>query len=126
MRRLLALLTAASFCFVGIQAMGGELPGKIVIKAAAKKQPAVPFSHARHATKLAPNCETCHHTQKGLTAKSTEKVAACTSCHLDPAKDVPGMREMSLTKNPFHIDCIKCHKAEKKGPVACTGCHVKA
>jgi hypothetical protein len=35
------------------------------------------------------------------------------------------MREMSLKKNPFHMVCIDCHKAETKGPTKCDDCHPK-
>ena len=99
-------------------------PTTLSIKAAAKKQPAVTFSHEKHA-KLAKSCDSCHHTQKGLTSDKDTKVAKCTTCHLDPKGDVPSMREMSMAKNPFHDRCIACHKEQKKGPVACAGCHVK-
>lgn len=104
-------------------------PGKIKIEAAAKKQPPVPFDHAKHGDTLAKSCDTCHHTQKGLTKAQTDKVDVkkCSTCHLDP-KDpkMPSMREMSLTKNPMHIRCIGCHKTEKKGPTGvCNKCHVK-
>lgn len=103
-------------------------PGKIKIDAAAKKQPAVSFDHAKHGDTLAKSCDTCHHTQKGLTKAQVDKVDVkkCSECHLDP-KDpkVPTMREMSLTKNPMHIRCIACHKETKKGPTVCMKCHVK-
>lgn len=99
-------------------------PDTTTIDAAAKKQAAVVFPHAKH-VKLT-KCETCHHNNKGLTAESKAKVEKCSTCHLDP-KDAktPSMREASLTKNPFHINCISCHKEQKKGPTACTGCHKK-
>lgn len=103
-------------------------PETVTIKAAQKKQPAVTFAHSQHSTKLAKSCDVCHHTQKGLTAaKATAtNVVKCTVCHLDPKKSgVPSMREMSLTKNPFHIRCISCHKEQKKGPTACALCHKK-
>lgn len=100
-------------------------PDKVVINAAAKKQPAVPFDHAKHLTRVK-SCDTCHHNHKGLAADSKTAVVKCTSCHLDPKKpEILSAREMSLTKNPFHVKCIACHKTEKKGPVACAGCHVK-
>lgn len=100
-------------------------PTNLVIGAAAKKQPPVPFSHEKHA-KLVKSCDTCHHTQKGLKTDEGTKVVKCTTCHLDP-KDakIPSMREMSMAKNPFHDRCIACHKEQKKGPTACTGCHIK-
>lgn len=113
--------------FIATTLLAHHGPVSVTIKEAAKKQPAVTFSHAKHASTLVKSCDTCHHTQKGLKTDEGTKVVKCSTCHLDP-KDakVPGMREMSLTKNPFHIGCISCHKEQKKGPVVCTGCHKKA
>lgn len=124
MKRILMIVAAvlvATFAFAKI-----EIPKTLKIGEAAKKQPAVTFNHEQHATKLAKSCDVCHHKDKGLTAESAKKPEKCSACHLDP-KDpkVPGMREMSLTKNPMHIRCIGCHKAEKKGPAVCTQCHRK-
>ena len=105
-------------------------PGVIKIDAAAKKQPAVTFDHAKHGDTRAKNCGVCHHTQKDITKEialaNKVEIKKCSSCHLDP-KDakVPSMREMSLTKNPMHIRCIGCHKEQKKGPTVCTQCHKK-
>jgi hypothetical protein len=101
-------------------------PATIKIAAAAKKQPAVTFSHEKHASTLVKSCDTCHHTQKGLKTDKDTKVVKCSTCHLDP-KDakVPSMRETSLTKNPMHVRCIGCHKEQKKGPTTCTTCHKK-
>lgn len=125
MRQRVTILIAILFSVTTIL-LAHHGPTTLKINAAAKKQPAVTFSHEKH-TKLAAKCDTCHHTQKGLASDKDTKVVKCTTCHLDP-KDAktPGMREMSLAKNPFHIGCIACHKEQKKGPVACTGCHVKA
>lgn len=109
--------------FVAFPAHSATPPKKVTIGAAAKKQPAVPFDHTAHVTR-ARNCQQCHHDSPGLTAaKGTAK--KCTGCHLDPKDKAPGMREMSLTKNPFHVRCLGCHKTGRKGPVACAGCHVK-
>lgn len=111
--------------FVAAAAVAATYPDKIRIDAAAKKQLPVPFDHAAHGTR-AKSCDTCHHTQKGLTKAQADKAVKCSTCHLDPKDKAPSMREMSLTKNPFHIRCIACHKAEKKGPTgACNGCHKK-
>jgi|SRR6185503_14688945 hypothetical protein len=120
------LILPMLFLFVASMAFAHHGPVTTTISAAAKKQPPVPFSHEKHALKLVKTCDTCHHTQKGLKAEGTGMdVKKCSTCHLDPKDKAPSMREMSLTKNPFHIRCISCHKAQKKGPVACTGCHVK-
>jgi hypothetical protein len=103
-------------------------PGKVKVDVAAKKQPPVTFDHAKHGDTLVKSCDTCHHTNKGLTKAQADKVDVkkCSECHLDP-KDakVPSMREMSPTKNPLHVRCIGCHKDSKKGPTACNKCHVK-
>ena len=98
-------------------------PDKLTISAASAKQGAVAFDHARHVTR-AKTCETCHHNHKGLTKDTKAEVKKCTSCHLD-VKGMPSAREMSMTKNPFHIRCVGCHKEAKKGPTACNGCHAK-
>jgi hypothetical protein len=121
------IATALVLCFASAVAYGHHGPVTTTLNAAAKKMPGVPFTHEKHALTLAKTCDTCHHTQKGLKAEGTGMdVKKCSTCHLDP-KDakIPSMREMSLTKNPFHIRCISCHKEQKKGPVACAGCHVK-
>jgi hypothetical protein len=100
-----------------------QLPESVTLDKAQAKQPPVVFPHKIHAEKYA--CDSCHHTQKGLTAQA-EKVESCASCHLDPEKpETPSMRQMSLTKNPFHTGCIDCHKKEAKGPTKCAECHKK-
>lgn len=102
-------------------------PEKVTLKAAVAKQGPVTFAHAKHA-QLIKTCDTCHHNHKGMTAENTKadtKVTKCTTCHLDPKDKAGSMREMSLTKNPFHSLCLGCHKKDKKGPATCTGCHAK-
>ena len=122
-----SVLASLVFCLVAALAFAHHGPETITINAAAKKQPAVSFSHGKHSETYVKSCDTCHHTQKGLTAEKAKdtKVVKCTTCHLDPKGDVPSMREMSLTKNPFHGRCIACHKERKKGPTVCKDCHVK-
>ena len=113
-------------CLVATVAVA-HYPGKIKVDVAAKKQPPVSFDHAKHGDTLVKTCETCHHTNKGLTKPQADKVQVkkCSECHLDPKDKAPSMREMSLTKNPLHIRCINCHKEQKKGPTACNKCHIK-
>ena len=114
------------FCFAATSAFA-HYPGKVKVDVAAKKQPPVTFDHAKHGDTLVKSCDTCHHTEKGLTKAQTDKVDVkkCSECHLEPQGKVPSMREMSLTKNPMHIRCVGCHKEQKKGPQACTACHKK-
>jgi hypothetical protein len=122
MRKLTLVCTL--LMFAALTALAGKPPATVKIDAAAKKQPAVSFPHEKH-MKLAKTCDVCHHTEKGLTADSKVEVKKCSTCHLDPKDKAPSMREMSMTKNPFHMKCIACHKEQKKGPVACTACHKK-
>ena len=117
---------AIAFLFLLATVALAAVPDKVTISAAKSKQPAVTFDHAKHATTYVKTCETCHHNHKGLTKDTKVEVKKCTSCHLDTkGKVMPSAREMSMTKNPFHIRCAGCHKTEKKGPVVCTGCHKK-
>jgi len=115
------------FCLMATFALAAHYPATVKVDTAAKKQPPVTFNHAKHGDTLVKSCETCHHKNKGLTKADAGKVEVkkCSECHLEPKGNVPSMREMSLTKNPLHIRCINCHKEQKKGPTACTGCHVK-
>lgn len=119
------ILTILSISLAAMVAFAHHGPTQTVLDAAAKKQPPVPFNHGKHATELVKLCDTCHHTNEGMTDQSDAKVQKCSACHLDPKGDVPSMREMSLTKNPFHNPCINCHKEQKKGPTVCKDCHVK-
>jgi hypothetical protein len=127
MRKLLVLGAAVALAF-SLTASPHHGPAKVVIKAAAKKAAPVPFAHDQHASTLAKPCDTCHHTNKGLTEDTVakHKVEKCSACHLDPkTPDIPSMREAGLQKNPFHSQCIGCHKKAKKGPTVCKDCHKK-
>ena len=125
---LLSVLVVMLFATGAFAVKANQSPAKITLDQAVKKQPAVTFDHAAH-QKLT-KCETCHHTQKGLTDKSTDEVATCASCHTTPEKATTSkISEMSPTKNPYHIACVKCHKdmakEHPKAPTKCVQCHVK-
>ncbi|MGA7616175.1 MAG: cytochrome c3 family protein [Thermoanaerobaculia bacterium] len=130
MRRsvVLQLFLVVALCCSTTAAFAHHGPVTITIDEAQKKMAPVTFPHGEHGEKLAPSCDTCHHMNKGLKAgDDLSKVKKCSACHLDPkSPNIPSMREMSMTKNPFHIRCISCHK-EKGGdaPTKCTGCHKK-
>lgn len=124
MRQTTIIATTLALFLTATAASAHHTPSTVRIDAAAKKQAAVTFDHAKHVAR-AKTCDTCHHTNKGLTKADDKAVKKCTACHLDPKGTVPSMRDPSLQKNAFHVLCIKCHKDQKKGPVACTGCHKK-
>ena len=88
----------------------------------------------------APWCETCHGEIHSLVPSSAKDSPVhpsnlpetCGSCHNEPAEaGTPKCSEMSMSKNPYHIGCIGCHKdtkkadAESKVPVKCAECHPK-
>jgi len=119
-----AVLMVMAFATVATAKTPSEAPDSITISGAQAKQPAVTFPHKAHMELT--KCETCHHTQKGLSKDSKDEVETCTSCHLKPEKaETPSMAEMSMKKNPFHIVCINCHKEQAKGPSKCAECHKK-
>lgn len=126
---LAALVLLAGSTFI---AGAATPPEKVTIDDCVAKKSAVAFPHAAHIERVA-ECKTCHHTQPTLTATSTDKVETCGSCHTAPAKaETPKCAEMSATKNPFHMSCVKCHKeelakkADTKAPTKCDQCHPKA
>ena len=111
--------------------MAAAPPDEITIDDCQSKQAAVKFPHKAHMEKT--ECVTCHHTQKDLKADAAVEVQKCGSCHTAPEKaETPKCAEMSLTKNPFHIGCINCHKEDAKkntatkAPTKCADCHPKA
>lgn len=121
---LAAVLMTMAFTTGAMAKKANEAPDSVTINAAQAKQPAVVFPHKAHVALT--GCDTCHHTSKGLTAASKDDVPTCTSCHLKPEKpETPSMAEMSMKKNPFHMDCVDCHKEKGKGPVKCADCHKK-
>jgi hypothetical protein len=82
----------------------------------------VEFPHKLHVENV-DRCDTCHHTQEGLTAGPDIEVQTCASCHLEPDEGVPGIREMGMRNNPYHLSCVNCHREREKGPTACNDCH---
>ena len=108
------------------------LPENITIDFCADTKAAVEFTHKAHFEYA--TCVDCHHTTEGLTVENFAdmEIATCASCHVKPEKaETPICSEKSTKKNPYHINCIVCHKAHKKehadttAPTKCTGCHPK-
>lgn len=99
-------------------------PDHITIDDCVAKKSAVEFPHAMHFDKY--ECSTCHHTQEDLTLDTADQARPCSECHLEPEKtSTPICSQMSPKKNPFHINCMGCHKKEKAGPAKCGDCHPK-
>ncbi len=114
-----AVLVGVAVVLAGV---ANKAPDSVVLDKASTKRTPVTFPHKAHQDVTA--CSTCHHTNAELKAGSAEEVKPCAACHLDPDKPTtPSMREMSLTKNPFHKLCIDCHKQQGKGPTKCVDCH---
>jgi len=107
--------------------VAAEPPESATIDDCVDKKAAVEFPHAAHFELT--ECTTCHHTAEGLTAESVGgmEVATCGTCHTTPEEaTTPECSQMSLKKNPFHINCVTCHKEGEAGPTKCDDCHPKA
>ena len=80
----------------------------------------VRFAHKRHAA-LVNDCSKCHHFRpKDEFALETTR---CSACHQDSFN--PDHPERIGLKAAYHQQCMECHQKEAKGPVDCTGCHLK-
>lgn len=109
-------------------AVSKKPPANIVIKACQKKKTPTKYSHKLHVTKLKKHgvkCKTCHH------KKSKVKSCSSAKCHAKKQKGVDSCFSKSTKKNPYHKQCIGCHKKMKgtkglkNGPTKCKGCHPK-
>lgn len=124
MRKTWSLLASLALSLCATVALADKGPATVTIADAAKKQAPVVFPHEKHTT-LVKTCDTCHHTNKGLTAESKVKVQKCGECHMKAQGKIGTMSEATLTKNPMHVKCVSCHKQQKKGPTNCVQCHKK-
>jgi hypothetical protein len=133
MRKYLLGLIVVALPVLGVAVLlaATAAPDDVVIDDCMKKKAAVEFPHKAHLD-LA-KCVDCHHTQEDLTADSGIEVEKCADCHVTPEKEeTPICSQMSPSKNPYHITCVKCHKKElkenpeSKAPTKCDQCHPKA
>jgi hypothetical protein len=109
---------------VAVSPIVAQAPETVTIDDCVSKKSAVEFPHAAHFEVT--ECTTCHHTDEGLTADSGT-AQACGECHVSPeAAETPECSQMSMKKNPFHINCVGCHKEQAAGPSKCDDCHPKA
>ena len=119
---LIAIATTAT-----LVAFAAEPPENITLKNCGDTKSAVEFPHKAHFEVA--SCVDCHHTSDGLTAENVGEmeVATCFSCHLEPEDaETPSCKEKSTKKNPYHINCVGCHKESSAGPTKCDDCHPKA
>lgn len=89
------------------------------------KAMSVPFKHNEHNAKAKiTNCTTCHHdftkgTRMMTGEASTER--RCSYCH--QAQPGPSDQAPALMM-AYHKLCQDCHRAQGKGPLKCSECHV--
>lgn len=105
-------------------------PDKITIEHWKKKKAAVVLDHKKHSEIKDVKCEECHH-KKADGEKAEQSKCSLDACHAK-VQEKDGKKfdaaSGSAKENPFHIQCIECHKKdkEKKAPAKCEGCHPKA
>ena len=112
---------------IAVVVIAAEPPESATIDDCVDKKAAVEFPHAAHFEVT--ECTTCHHTTEGLIADSVggTEVETGGTCHTTPEEaTTPECSQMSLKKNPFHINCVSCHKEGDAGPTKCDECHPKA
>lgn len=93
------------------------------------------FNHRSHQSLINPDpnfpykakqgaaCSGCHHTSD---ADGVPQLWRCGACHRGPGDPSnPKNRESDQVdaERAFHDTCIGCHRASKKGPITCGGCH---
>ncbi|MBI4333446.1 MAG: hypothetical protein HY673_19445 [Chloroflexi bacterium] len=74
------------------------------------------FDHGSH-QKTTGDCSLCHHHSPG-------KSPPCRQCHPTSVSQ-EDLAKPDLAR-VYHRRCISCHRERDTGPLACTGCHVKA
>ncbi|MBW2262723.1 MAG: cytochrome c3 family protein [Deltaproteobacteria bacterium] len=97
---------------------GDEVPEQdpgpaTIVLAEGSKQGTITFGHKEHEDRL--DCMKCHHEMEDAQGEAR----SCHDCHNPQAVDTFG------AKKAFHLQCLGCHKQEKKGPAKCAGCHQK-
>ncbi|MBU8870828.1 MAG: cytochrome c family protein [Gemmatimonadales bacterium] len=134
MRKIFLVTLAVMAMSVALVAFAGdvELPENITIDQCAKKKAPVEFTHKAHFEYA--TCVDCHHTSEGLTLENAAEteVPTCGSCHIEPEDaETPICSSAKKKDNPYHINCIGCHKefkvenAETTAPTKCNACHPK-
>lgn len=122
-------------------AISGDVPATITIKDEAfgklKKAP-VEFTHEKHFKEHKIACTECHHLYKeGKNVwKEGDPVKKCSECHKPAAAEKDALSFCKKTypkgkapglKCAYHMNCVGCHKAEKKAgkkpPTSCSKCH---
>jgi hypothetical protein len=125
MKRSLPLLLAATLAF-GLalaQLALAQEDIKTLAPAAFKsrQRPPAVFVHDKHNEKAQiAECVVCHHGGKGgkIDKSASTEGTPCSECHQVAPKD----KTTGLMK-AYHKQCIECHRAKGKGPVACGQCH---
>jgi hypothetical protein len=112
-RNWIGIIAAAAFIFVlsTLPAVADKGPSNISIYGGSSGK--VPFPHAQH----------------------QQRVKDCNVCHSVFPQETNAIQKMKAegklkAKKVMNLQCIKCHKAEKKagnpyGPLTCTTCHKK-
>lgn len=114
MSRNTVTITLATLLLIGFSAMATATKrGPDNIDIFGGRSGKVPFPHAQHQERIE-DCSTCHSTFPQETAA------------IKKMKDAGTIKP----KKVMNLQCIKCHKQEKKagkpyGPVTCKNCHVK-
>jgi hypothetical protein len=123
MNRKLSILLAVALVLAFAQAALSQEDMKTLAPAAFKtrQRPPAVFVHDKHNEKAQiSDCVVCHHGGKDgkIDKSASTEGTPCSECHQVAPKD----KTTGLMK-AYHKQCIGCHRAKNKGPVACGQCH---
>ena len=118
----LALVALVAACFLALPALSQEDMTTIPDQGFAKhtRLPAV-FNHDAHNEKAGiTDCVVCHHGGKDgvLDKNASSEGTPCSECHT--VRGGPGVTPLARA---WHRQCMGCHRAVGKGPLACGDCH---
>jgi len=125
MRKTMGVLAlAGSVLLLSTLAWGQEGIRELLSPAFGRHQrPAALFEHDAHNEKAKlQDCVACHHGggQGRIDPSASSEGTPCSECHAVS----PAGTGTSLMR-AFHKQCVGCHTAQKKGPLACGECHVR-
>ena len=80
----------------------------------------VRFMHSKHASQVK-DCALCHHYRP--LDEAAKETTRCSACHQESFQ--PEHPDRIGLKAAYHQQCMGCHREMDKGPIDCTGCHLK-
>jgi hypothetical protein len=85
-----------------------------------------PDTGSPHQADSKATCAGCHHSRNAVGVPQLWKCAACHRSEGHARNPQSRNYDEVYTERAFHLNCIGCHRASSKGPIACGDCHQNA